>query len=442
MAGVGVGSRADSARVRGVASERPQLGAGPMVPEAVVEEVVAALAHGASVSEVARDFGLDRKTVRAWRHRGRYRPRTRRGYASQLDPHQQWLADRAPEVDYNAVVLHRELVAYRGFAGSVIIVRRAVAPLRAAAAPSVATVRFETAPGEQAQVDFGQVRVWIADQPVTTHVFVCTLGYSRRQFAIAYPHERIATWLDGHEQAFRHFGGVPQVVVVDNAKAMVLAHATRETIRWHPTYADFAGYYGFRPWACTPHRPQTKGKVESGVKYVARNALAGRRFRSWDELNAWLVEWATTIADVRCHGTTFERPIDRFAAEGLRALDGRPAYTWTHVRDRLVATDALVAIDGARYSVPATLVGRRVLVHEHATGFTILDGDTVVATHARAPRHTVVMAPEHYAGLLRVDRRPRVAPMPRHDPRYPVQGEVMVRDLAVYDAIARGEDAA
>ncbi len=442
MAGAVVGGRADSAGVRGVASERPQLGAGPMVPEAVVEQVVAALAAGASVSAVARAFGLDRKTVRGWGRRGRFRPRERRGYASQLDPHRAWLAARAPEVDFNAVVLHRELVQHRGFTGSVIIVRRAVAPLRAASTPSVATVRFETGPGEQAQVDFGQVRVWIADRPVAAHVFVCTLGYSRRPFARAYPHERIATWLDGHEQAFRHFGGVPQVVVVDNAKAMVLAHTSRDAIRWHPTYADFAGYYGFRPWACAPKRPQTKGKVESGVKYVARNALVGRRFRSWDELNAWLLEWATTVADVRCHGTTFERPIDRFAREGLSPLDGRPPYTWTHVRERIVATDALVAIDGARYSVPATLVGRRVLVHEQATGFTILDGDTVVATHARAPRHTVVMAPEHYAGLLRVDRRPRVAPMPRHDPRYPVQGEVMVRDLAVYDAIARGEDAA
>lgn len=112
------------------------------------------------------------------------------------------------------------------------------------------------------------------------------------------------------------------------------------------------------------------------------------------------------------------------------------------MRERIVASDALVAIDGARYSVPVTLVGQRVLVHEQATGFTILRGDTVVATHARAPRHTVVMEPSRYAGLLRVGRTRRSAQPPQHDPRYPVQGEVMVRDLAVYEAIACAEDAA
>ncbi len=145
---------------QGPSSGQPWPGVDPMVTETVVEQVVQALARGASVAAVARTYGLDRKTVRAWRTRGGYQPRDRRRAVSRLDPYRDWLAGRAPEVGYNAVVLHREL-REQGFTGSVIIVRRAVVPLRAAAAPSVATVRFETAPGEQAQVDFGQVRVWI-----------------------------------------------------------------------------------------------------------------------------------------------------------------------------------------------------------------------------------------------------------------------------------------
>ena len=262
-----------------------------------------------------------------------------------------------------------------------------------------------------------------------------TLGFSRRCFAVAFPRQRLREWLGGHELAFQHFGGVTDRVIVDHAKAMVLEH-TREAVRWHPTYADFAGYYGFRPWACAPYRPQTKGKVESGVKYIARNALAGKRFHSWAHLNAWLLEWATTIADQRVHGTTHEQPGARFAREALTPLDGRPPYAFAHVRKRVVANDALVSIGGSRYSVPAHLAGTTVTVREHATDFTIWQRDTLVATHARRGRQQVVMVPSHYAGLLRVDQTPLVAMPPQYDPRYVTSGEVAIRDLRVYERFA------
>lgn len=414
-------------------SGQPWPGADAMVTETVVEQVVMALARGEAVAAVARAYGLDRKTVRTWRQRGAHRRRASRPTVSQLDPYRAWLAQRAPEVGYNASVLYREL-RERGFTGSVIIVRRAVVPLRQTAAPK-ATVRFETAPGAQAQVDFGQVRVWIDDVQVAAQIFVMTLGYSRRCYAVGFPRQRVHEWLAGHEQAFQHFGGVTDTVVVDNAKAMVLSH-TRGSITWHPTYTDFAGYYGFRPWACAPYRPQTKGKVESGVKYVARNALAGKRFHSWAHLNAWLLEWTTTIADQRVHGTTHEQPAARFAREALTPLDGRPPYVFAHVRERIVASDALVSIDGSRYSVPAQLAGTTVMVREHATDFTIWQHDTLVATHPRHGRQQVVMLPAHYAGLLRVDRTPLTAMPPQHDPRYVGHGDVAVRDLSIYERFA------
>ena len=427
--------RTGIAEAGGGASSRVScLGVAAVVTETVVEQVVAAIARGETLSGIARAYGLDRKTVRAWSRRGAYRERVLRAAVSQLDPFRDWLVHRAPEVDYNAAVLHRELCA-QGFGGSAIIVRRAVRPLRAAALPGAATVRFETAPGAQAQVDFGQVRVWIEDVLIAAQVFVMTLGYSRRCFAAAFPRQRVRDWLAGHEQAFHHFGGVTDTVVVDNAKAMVRTH-TREAITWQPTYADFAGYYGFRPWACAPYRPQTKGKVESGVKYVARNALAGKRFHSWAHLNTWLVEWCVTIADERVHGTTHERPSARFATEALTSLNGRAPYAWAHVRERIVARDALVSIAGSRYSVPAHLSGATVTVQEHATDFTIHHGDVLVARHVRQGRAHVVMEPAHYAGLLRVDRTPLAAHPPQHDPRYVGRGEVTTRDLAVYERYA------
>ena len=142
-----------------------------MVTETVVEQVVQARARGETVAAVARAYDLDRKTVRTWEARGTYVPRTPRTVVSCLDPYADWLACRAPEVGYNASVLYREL-RERGFTGSVIIVRRAVVPWRATATPTTATVRYETAPGAQSQVDFGQTRVWIADAHEVAQIFV------------------------------------------------------------------------------------------------------------------------------------------------------------------------------------------------------------------------------------------------------------------------------
>ena len=161
-----------------------------MVTETVVEQVVAALARGEAVAAVARAYGLDRTTVRTWGRYGGDRPRARRPTVSQLDLYRAWMTQRVPEVGFNAAVGCRELREL-GFVGSSVIVRRALHPVRVAATLSRATVRFETAPGAQAQVDFGQVRVWIGDVLVPAQIFVMTLGYSRRCFAIVFPRHRL-----------------------------------------------------------------------------------------------------------------------------------------------------------------------------------------------------------------------------------------------------------
>ncbi|MBF6571141.1 MAG: transposase [Candidatus Binataceae bacterium] len=127
----------------------------------------------------------------------------------------------------------------------------------------------------------------------------------------------------------------------DNPRTLVLGRSENKVL-WHPLFEDFTRYYGFTPRACQPYRARTKGKVESGVKYVKRNALAGRRFSSWEELNGWLGRWSAEVADLRIHGTTHERPIERFAREQLTPLGSRPPYRYERVRLRRVANDALV----------------------------------------------------------------------------------------------------
>jgi transposase len=404
----------------------------------LVREIVARKERGEGVKRIARELGVDRKTVKRWLRLGGWQPRRCQPRRRAIEQFSEFIARRGPEVGWNGMVLHRELAGL-GFTGSYQQVQRYLKPHRAQRKwAALATVRFETGPGEQAQVDYGQLRVWIGEQLETVHLFVLTLGYSRRLFTYAYPNEKLASLLDGHERAFRHFGGVTLSCLYDNPRTLVLGRRENRVV-WHPLFEDFARYYGFTPHACQPYRARTKGKVESGVKYVKRNALAGRRFASWEALNGWLERWSGEVADVRLHGTTHERPVDRFAREQLTPLGTRPPYRYERVRVRRVANDALVAVGAARYSVPAEYVGGLVSVQESADHYEFFHEGKLIARHQKAARHSVVMDPAHYAGLLRLRRATALPPAPRFDPNFSQLGEVMVRDLALYEAASQSQ---
>ena len=172
---------------------------------------------------------------------------------------------------------------------------------------------------------------------------------------------------------------------------------------------------------------------------MQRNALAGKRFRSWEHLNAWLLEWATTVADTRVHGTTHEVPRERFAREQLTPLGTRRVYAHERVMHRTVAPDCLVATGGSRYSVPGRYAGEAVVVRELLGSYEILHQGAVITRHRVAADRAVVMEPAHYAGLLRPGgggRPPRAAGPPHHDAGYPAGADVAVRDLGVYAALA------
>jgi transposase len=404
----------------------------------LVQEMVARRERGEGIKRIARELGVDRKTVKRWLKLGQWQPRQPQRRRRQLDRFAEFIERRAPEVGFNGVVLHRELQAL-GFTGGIVQVQRRLRPYREQRKWSeLATVRFETGPGEQAQVDYGQLWVWIGAQPEKVHLFVFTLGYSRRLYAHAYGHERLSSLLDGHERAFRWFDGVTLSCLYDNPRNLVLGRRENKVL-WHPQFEDFARYYGFTPRACQPYRARTKGKVENGVKYVKRNALAGRRFSSWEDLNDWLERWSLEVADQRIHGTTHERPAERFAQEQLTPLGTRPPYRYERVQTRRVANDALVTIGAARYSVPVAYVGQTVSVHESAGHYEIFHRAQLIARHPKAARYSVVMEPAHYAGLLRAGGRPSLASPPRFDPYFGGFGEVMVRDLAFYEAVSQGE---
>jgi hypothetical protein len=255
------------------------------------------------------------------------------------------------------------------------------------------------------QIDFGQKRVRIGDAVVAVHLMAAVLAYSRRIFVRAFLAERGDDWREGIAEAFRHFGGVVQVVLGDNAKALVVSRDRATcTVTFHPAYLAFCRDWDVEPRACAPYRARTKGKTESGVKYVKRNALAGRSFESFNALQEHLRAWMHD-ADRRTHGTTFERPIDRFERDekaALRPLLERPLPARQQRLRRRVANDAFVDVDTVRYSVPHRLVGDHVAVAVAGAEVRIFHGNELVATHARSfEPHALVRNDSHFDGLWR-----------------------------------------
>jgi transposase len=332
----------------------------------------------------------------------------------------------------NAVVVRR-LLAERGCAISVRTIERAVADIRRAQrVAALATVRVETAPGDQLQIDFGQKRLLIAGARVRIFLLVAVLSYSRRLFVKAFLNERGDDWREGIAAGFTHFGGLPRTLLGDNARALVLGRdRATGTVSFHPTYVAFCRDWDVQPRACAPYRARTKGKTEAGVKYVKRNALADQAFDSFGALEQHLAEWMT-VADQRCHGTTREAPIVRFEREeraALRSLPLRALPRRTQRLRRRVALDAFVDVDTIRYSVPHRLVRDHVEVLVEDRLVRIFHGAEMVATHARSMEPFArIVDVGHYAGLWRAAA----------DSPPPPTVALLGRDLTEYAAVVDG----
>lgn len=408
----------------------------PVIEGEIVTAIRTLAERGVGKKAIAREVGVAVNTVRRYLRQPsaagvQTRPKGRRLSEERCREARELYEGAAGG---NAVVVQR-LLAERGVAVSVRTIERAVADIRQAQrASALATVRVETAPGDQLQVDFGQKRVLIAGAWVRIFLLVAVLSYSRRLFVKAFLNERGADWREGIAAAFTHFGGVPRTVLGDNARPLV---QTRDratgTVIFHPAYLAFCRDWDVQPRACAPYRARTKGKTEAGVKYVKRNALADQAFASFAALEQHLGEWITATADQRRHGTTREAPMARFDRDERVALRPLPRQTLPRREQRLrrrVATDAFVDIDTVRYSVPHRLVRDHVDVVLDEQTVTIVHGAIVVATHARSTEPFArVVDPTHYEGLWR---------RPAADLETTPALAVLGRDLAEYAAIVAG----
>jgi len=401
-----------------------------------VKQILELHGRGKSAREIAAQLGLARNTVLKYLHDPGIptaKERPKRG--SKLDPYVPYLKERLTDGVENAVVLLRELRA-QGYTGGYSILKDYLHPFRSTR-PASATMRYETEPGEQAQVDFGFFRYEVPTGGTRSlWAFALVLSWSRALYVEFIQRADVASFIRCHLHAFRHLGGAPKRCLYDNAKVVVLHRDALGAPEWNPRFLDLSLRLGFDLQLCRPYRAQTKGRIESGIKYVRGNFWPGARFTDLDDLNRLAHEWSERVANVRVHGTTGERPIDRLQRERalLRPLPSASSLAVFEREDRKVGRDGYVQWERSYYGVEWPWAGQLVQVAPSSHVIELWHGEQRLAVHPRATqpgqRFTV---PGQWAGLELGQRRRR-EPLAVQLPMI----EVEQRSLAAYEAIAAG----
>ena len=355
---------------------------------------------------IAKQLRVSRKTIRkllAEHERTRREgaphpdlptPPQRRG--SQLDSFQPVIEDlltRYPKI--TAIRVEEELRKV-GYRGGYTILRTRIQELRGRKPPPP-VVRFETAPGQQAQMDWSVYELdFTAEGRRRVNLFSYILGYSRRQYIGFSEQQDFDSTIRQHVRAFTHLGGVAATCLYDNMKVVVQRWEDEQPL-YNTRFLAFAAHYGYRPMACRPYRPETKGKVERPFHYVETNLLNGRTFRSLEHLQETASWWLANVADVRVHRETKKRPVDAHAEE-LPHLIPLPNhhYDTSQVVYRVACLEGFVTYRQNGYSIPWRSLGQLLAVR--VTEQELIVYDRQVQELARHPLY-----PASVSGQRRVD---------------------------------------
>jgi len=353
-----------------------------------------------TVTQIAQELKLDPRTAALWAARPTYRQRQSVKRASKLDSFKGQIVAMLERHRYTAQQVLQEIKT-KGYTGGYSILKAFVQHVRPAPAPAFLTLHF--APGQAAQVDWGDAGVLpVGSTQRRLSFFVMVLCHSRKlyvEFTLAQTQEH---FLACHQHAFECFSGVPAEVIVDNCKTAILSHPVGQPAVPHPRYLDFARHYGFTIKACGPRKPHEKGRVEKAVHYVKQNFLAGLQLASLEAINAAARRWMDEVANVRVHGETHQIPQELFAFEqsSLQALTVKP-YEAATLETAQISQRCRATFDTNRYSVPPAYAGKILALKVYPERLVFYHQDRVVAEHVRSyDRHRDFEKPEHVQELL------------------------------------------
>ena len=362
---------------------------------------------GLSCRQIAHYLGIDHRTVYKWLSEKAFRRRKSTVRASKLDPFKDRINGLLERYPYTATQIFQR-ICEEGFTGGYSIVKdyvRKVRPRR-----SQAFLKLSFAPGQCAQVDwgsYGSINVGATKRRLS--FFVMVLCYSRMMYVEFCVSQTMEHFLGAHQNAFNYFGGVPRKIMVDNLKSAVLRRTIGDEPVLNPKYFDFSNHYGFTIAPCNVGKGNEKGRVENAVGYVKKNFLAGLELTDFAPLNPAASIWQDTVANVRIHGETSQKPVDRFAAERnhLIPLPKHP-YDIANVTIVRASKQFRVTLDANRYSVPARYAGCRLTLKTYPDRLCIYDQDKLVARHIRSyDRRKDFELPDHALPLLAQRKKAR-----------------------------------
>lgn len=371
-----------------------------------LRDIIYRLRSGESERQISRDLGISRPTVHKYKLMAEMQGFLETGKElpgidqlevvlgpapkpplkpSTLEPYHE-IVKKMLNQGVEMTAIWQRLRDNYGYTGSYSSVRRYVRRLRPSTGED-AVIRVHTEPGEELQVDFGSVGKLFdpkCGRLRTAYVFVATLCYSRHQYAELVFDQKVSTWISLHKRAFEAFGGVPKRVKPDNLKAAVLKILVHDPILGE-AYRRMALHYGFLISPTAPAQPQQKGKVESGVRYVKRNFMAGQDFADIGFANQHLKRWVYEVAGVRDHGTTHQAPLFLFGEYEQAALQPLPEtdFELCEIRRVKVHPDCHVVIDGSYYSVPYIWIGRELDAQIYERRVEIYTDQELISTHVR-----------------------------------------------------------
>jgi len=349
---------------------------------------------GWSDRKIARYLRIDRGSVKKYvNHPDSVQKRQNR--ATKLDPYRDQinvLLDEDPTASA-PVVLQRLMEG--GFDGKVTIVRDYLRQLRGKRKQRRAYGRFESAPGEQMQIDWGHFdSLEYGDTRRRLYALVVVEAFSRMMY-VRFTHSQKQSALHGGLlEAFTWFGGSPKQLVVDNM-ATAVVERMGSVVRFNDAFLDFLRHFAVDPIACNPRSPYEKGKVESGVKYLRRNFMSLRTVTDLEDVQHQALDWLNSVANVRTHQTTGQRPVDRFEKVLLRSLP-QPLPDTRETQSLLVHKDFAVRFDGNTYTAPPWAIGKTVIVKADTAFVSLYLGDKRIAIHPRCwQRKKRIETPSH-----------------------------------------------